>query len=130
MANMLHLESINAHNVAIQFESQMRDAGEEEEKARAMVRRRTETERLERVEAARIEAEETTWMKVERRAAMDESRIVIDAAQLKNRGKPPRIRRHGQKRRGGRPQQRAQPMVEEAKKGSWCNCQGIKTKRI
>ena len=100
-------------------EVQAGDAREEEARARAMVRRRTDMDRLERAEAERIDAEEASRMEVERwaaaeaahvsterRAAMEGARIAVDVAQLKQRGKPPRIRQHRLKRRGGRPQQR------------------------
>ena len=103
-------ERIESQKVAIRLELQRRDAREEEVRARAMPMGSAETERLEREEATRIEAErryeaeEAERMESERRAVAEEACIAADAAQLKQRNKPPRRRRHRPKHRGGRPQ--------------------------
>ena len=98
-----------------------------------MLKRRTKTEQLESAEAARIKAEETTRVELERRDsvevarvsterrdAVEEARISADVALLKQRGKPPRIRRHESKRRYGRSQQSQ----------SATNCKGGKTGKL
>ena len=64
-------ERIKAQKVAIWVEAQMRAAREKEAMARPMVRRRAETEKLERVEAARIKAE--------RRSEAKEARISVES---------------------------------------------------
>ena len=74
--------------------------------ARIEARKRVEVDDAARMEVERWAAAEAAHVSAERRAAMEGARIAVDVAQLKQRGKPPRIRQHRLKRRGGRPQQR------------------------
>ena len=112
-------ERIKSQKIDIQFEAQMMKKREGEARDRAIVRRRTKPELLERTESERIKAEKEARMEVERRATaekarvsavrrdfMEEVRIDTDAAQLRHRGKTLQIRRNGPKQRGSRPQQR------------------------
>ena len=96
-----------------------RDTREEDARDQEMVRKRNKRERLERIEAARIEeekaarieverqdAEEAARVSAERQAAVKEACIAADASRFKQRGNSPRIRKYRLYWRGGRPQQR------------------------
>ena len=74
------------------------------EAERIKAQRHSEAEEAARMEAERRVAAEESRVSAERRAVAEEACIAADAAQLKQRNKPPRRRRHRPKHRGGRPQ--------------------------
>ena len=68
------------------------------------VKKRSKAEETARMEVERQANAEAVCVRAKRRAATDEDIITADAAQLNQRGKPPRTIYHGLNRRGGRQQ--------------------------